>query len=57
MSYCRFRNTLSALRDCYENINEPTNQEELRAREQLLALAQRIIDAADTSLKAEDEEE
>ncbi len=40
MSYCRFRNTLSDLRDCYDdNIEDlPTDVEEARARRRLVRL-------------------
>lgn len=48
MSYCRFRNTLSDLRDCYENMEEPEDselsREEERAREQLIILCQQIAE-------------
>jgi hypothetical protein len=47
LSYCRFRNTLSDLRDCYENIEDiPENSEEVRAREQLIELCARIVKRA-----------
>lgn len=52
MSYCRFRNTLSDLRDCYENIwddladMEEHSLEEYQARKRLIELCQNI--AADT---------
>jgi len=40
MSYCRFRNTLSDLRDCFDNWEdiEPENTEELQAQARLLKL-------------------
>jgi len=46
-SYCRFRNTLPDLRDCYENWEHPEdeeNEDEIRAREELLKLCHKIVD-------------
>lgn len=63
MSYCRFGNTLSDLRDCKEALE---NQEELSSREAkkakaLIDLCRNIADNYDDdyvdSLKEEDEEE
>lgn len=48
MSYCRFRNTLTDLRDCYESMGEFVDAEgdgydnEATARRNLIALCQRI---------------
>ena len=43
MSYCRFRNTLSDLRDCYDNMDEiPDDPEEARARKGLIRLCMNI---------------
>lgn len=44
MSYCRFRNTLNDLRDCYDNMDEETSEEEMKARERLIALCARIAE-------------
>jgi hypothetical protein len=46
MSYCRFRNTLEDLKDCYDNMDETDDMrpEEARARERLIALCRRIVD-------------
>jgi hypothetical protein len=45
MSYCRFRNTLSDLRDCYESMEEePDDAEEKRAKERIIKLCARIAD-------------
>jgi hypothetical protein len=45
MSYCRFRNTLPDLQDCYENMDdEDTDEEEKKAREHLIRLCWRIVD-------------
>ena len=46
MGYCRFRNTLKDLRDCYENMegfDELSKEEEL-ARERLIKLCKKIAD-------------
>uniref|UniRef100_C5CJL4 Uncharacterized protein n=1 Tax=Variovorax paradoxus (strain S110) TaxID=543728 RepID=C5CJL4_VARPS len=45
MSYCRFRNTLSDLRDCYENLDEAvSSDEESAARRRLIELCCDIFD-------------
>lgn len=45
MSYCRFRNTLEDLRDCYEHIYETDlSVEEARARKQLIELCKEIAE-------------
>jgi hypothetical protein len=50
MSYCRFRNTLPDLRDCYENWEEDADPEEQKARERLLKLCEKIVaDYGDSS--------
>ena len=39
MSYCRFENTLSDLKDCYNHIDDDNlSREEERAREELIEL-------------------
>jgi hypothetical protein len=58
MSYCRFQNTLSDLRDCYHNWDgdagtyeddevEELSDDEREARNDLLALCRRIINECD----------
>lgn len=43
MSYCRFRNTLQDLRDCYEHMDdEDISSEEKAARTRLLKLCDQI---------------
>jgi hypothetical protein len=42
MSYCRFRNTLEDLRDCYDNIDDVESPEEEKARQRLIELCKRI---------------
>lgn len=46
MSYCRFQNTLAALRECEEDFGSPENlsEEEQRARLRMLKLMKRICD-------------
>ena len=44
MSYCRFQNTLSDLRDCYSNWdNDDLSNEEERARSRILSLCEDIV--------------
>ncbi len=43
-SYCRFRNTLGDLRDCYEEIFEDLEDEEEQARSRLVRLCRKIVD-------------
>ena len=38
MSYCRFRNTLSDLRDCYDAIDDDCSEDEKEARLRLIRL-------------------
>ena len=44
MSYCRFENTLSDLRDCYNNINDNLSFSEDICRQQLIKLCNSISD-------------
>lgn len=43
MSYCRFRNTLEDLRDCYDNMDD-AHTDDRRARVALLKLCKQIAD-------------
>lgn len=44
MSYCRFRNTLDSLRECYANMEgQVGSPEEARARRQLIELCGLVI--------------
>lgn len=49
MSYCRFRNTVIDLQDCYDALsdpdedNEPLDPDELRAKKQLISLCEEIV--------------
>jgi hypothetical protein len=42
MSYCRFQNTLIDLRDCEEHFEDELDGEELKARQRILAICERI---------------
>lgn len=42
MDYCKFRNTLADLRDCWETFDDVSGDEELRAREKLIELCKEI---------------
>jgi hypothetical protein len=42
MSYCRFHNTVLALQDCYEHIDDELDGEEAKARKKLIELCVRI---------------
>ena len=45
MSYCRFRNTLGDLKDCYDNMEDaPESAEEKQARLRLVKLCKQIAD-------------
>ena len=47
MSYCRFQNTLSDLRDCEENLNDSDlSKEEHNARKRLIELCLSIVENA-----------
>ena len=48
MTYCRFRNTLSDLKDCYDDIEDvPTDADEARARRRLVKLCATIAAEAE----------
>ena len=45
MSYCRFQNTLTDLRDCKDNLfAEDLSVEEVKARERLVAICAEIME-------------
>jgi hypothetical protein len=45
MSYCRFENTMSDLRDCLDHINRKAeNEYDERARQQMIELFREISD-------------
>ena len=45
MSYCRFQNTLTDLRDCHANLfDNDLSREETEARNALIRLCQKIVD-------------
>jgi len=51
MSYCRFRNTVSDLQDCYDNLHEANSLEEERARKRLIKLCQKIFEDGEDYLE------
>lgn len=54
MSYCRFRNTLEDLRDCYDNMDDnDLSDEERAARRRLIKLARQIADIYGDELERE----
>ena len=42
LSYCRFQNTLTDLRDCGEHLYDDLSQAEAEAKEKLIALCREI---------------
>lgn len=55
MSYCRFRNTLTDLRDCAQNIEEPlTDRDENEARKKLVQVCRDIVESADNECVPEE---
>ena len=44
MSYCRFRNTLIDLQDCYDNMGEGISDLEKIAKENLIELCKEIVE-------------
>jgi len=54
MSYCRFSNTLSDLKDCYEAMDDELSDEERKARLKLIKLCVAI--ASDYECELEDTE-
>lgn len=53
MHYCRFENTLSDLRDCYEDMEESDSMstEEKRARKRLIKLCRDIANDYECELE------
>lgn len=47
MSYCRFRNTLSDLQDCRDNLEDEMSDPEKRARAALIKVCREIVGMAD----------
>lgn len=48
MSYCRFRNTVDDLADCWENWYDPLNtDEEVAAKARMLRICRKIVEEAD----------
>ncbi len=45
MDYCKYRNTVRDLHDCYDSIDsEPEDEEEAEARKRLIKLCKKIAD-------------
>ena len=44
MSYCRFENTLSDLRDCLYNLDSPESESEERAARSLYHVAKKYVE-------------
>lgn len=44
MSYCRFQNTVSDLRDCYDNFDNDLYDREFQARQEILNIAKSIVE-------------
>lgn len=42
MGYCRFRNTITDLQDCDENMYEEASKDEARCRKELIKLCKSI---------------
>jgi hypothetical protein len=48
MAHCRFKNTADDLYDCYKHIgDELDNEDEIKARKELITLCQEIVDEAE----------
>jgi hypothetical protein len=47
MSYCRFRNTLTDLKDCRDNLFDDLGDDEHSAREKLVKVCRDIVEQAD----------
>ena len=57
MSYCRFRNTVKDLKDCYEHMEDKVGEEEERARQKLIEVCRNIVDDYEEDEEEEEEEE
>ena len=58
MSYCRFQNTVSDLRDCVEAIayNPPTSAEEIAAAKRMAKLCEEFLENFDADALEVDED-
>lgn len=57
LSYCRFRNTLQDLHDCFEAMEGPENEldkDELKAKNHIITLCKRITEAYGDNNKPEE---
>jgi len=57
MSYCRFENTVSDLRDCSEHMEDEISESETKARARLLKLCIKIACEHGGCIVVEDEED
>ena len=57
MSYCRFENTLTDLKDCYDNMDAPVSASEFSKRKQLIELCLSIVDDYKYLIDEEDYED
>ena len=55
MSYCRFENTLSDLRDCLYNLDNPESESEERAARSLYHVAKEYVERYEQINDEEDE--
>ena len=45
MSYCKFRNTVQILQDCYDNLDDDVDKEEEKAKKRLVKLCKKIAES------------
>ena len=59
MAYCRWENTMIALRDCYYTLNDPLDSTiEVESRDEVIELCRSILEEAkEIKLSEEDTEE
>ena len=55
MSYCRFQNTLSDLRDCEDYIFDKLDEDEHEARVQLVKVCRRIAEGYEDDAQVEED--
>lgn len=54
MSYCRFENTYSDLRDCDEHMGDDLSPDEAKYRKRIIELCKRIVDCYGDEEEEED---
>ena len=55
MSYCRFQNTLCDLRDCANNLDNVSSDDEKKARKQMIALMVEMLESVGYTVEHEDD--